>query len=65
MRTSVTGVGALIVTIINLVLPFFGVTVEPFETEAFVLSILNIFGFIALVYGQARRPEVKHFLFKE
>lgn len=65
MNPSLTGIGALVVTFINLILPLFGVYVEPFETEAFVVSAINILGFIALIYGQARRPEVKNFLFKE
>jgi hypothetical protein len=65
MKTSLTGVGALMVTVINFVFPFFGIEVEPFETEAFVLSILNVVGFVSLIWGQARRPEVTNFLFKK
>ena len=65
MNTSLTGVGATIVTFINLVLPLLGFDIDPLETEGVVISAVNIVGFITMIYGQWRRKEVTGFIFKK
>lgn len=64
MKTSLTGIGAVIVTVLNLVFPLFNIDVESSQVESFVVQTLNIIGFITLIWGQARRPDVKNFLLK-
>lgn len=65
MKTSLTGVGAVLVTLLNLVLPMMGFDVEAGSVEGLVVSIINVVGFITLLYGQWRRQEVKGFIFKK
>ena len=65
MKTSLTGVGAVIVTLLNLILPLLGFDVPMGTTESLALAILNIAGFISLIYGQWRRPETRGFIFKK
>jgi hypothetical protein len=65
MKTSLTGLGAVVVTMLNLILPMLGVNVDAGTTEGLVVSIINVIGFITLVYGQYRRGDVKGFIFKK
>lgn len=64
MNTSLTGLGAVIVTLLNLVLPLFGFDVDAGTVEGLAVSILNIVGFVTLIYGQWRRKDTKGFIFK-
>lgn len=63
--TSLTGIGAVIVTVLNLVLPLFGFDVDAGTVEGLAVSLVNIAGFVTLIYGQWRRPEVEGFIFKK
>lgn len=65
MNTSLTGIGAVIVTLLNMVLPMLGFNVEAGTTEGLVVSIVNVIGFVTLIYGQWRRKDTKHFIFKQ
>jgi len=64
MKTSLTGIGVVIVTLLNAILPMMGIDVPAGTTEGLVVSIVNVIGFVTLVYGQWRRPEVKGLIFK-
>lgn len=64
MNTSLTGIGAVIVTLLNAVLPMMGINVDAGTTEGLVVSIINVIGFVTLIYGQWRRKDTKGFIFK-
>jgi hypothetical protein len=65
MTASMTGVGATIVIILNAVLPLFGIEVEEGVVAQGVMGVVNFVGFVLLIVGQARRPEVTGFIFKK
>ena len=65
MNYSLTGVGAVIVTVLNAVVPMLGLSVPDGSVEQLVVSALNVIGFISLVYGQWRRKDTKGFIFKK
>ncbi len=56
---SMTGVGALVVTILVVVLPIFGVVADQGTITSGVESVVKALGFILLIAGQARRPDLK------
>lgn len=65
MNTSITGMGAVVVTILNFVLPTMGFDVPAGTVEGLVVSVVNVIGFVMLLYGQWRRGDVKNFIFKQ
>lgn len=65
MNTSLTGLGAVVVTVLNFALPLIGFDIPEGTIEGFVLSIVNVIGFGLLLYGQWRRGDVKNFIFKQ
>ena len=65
MNVSATGIGALVVTILNAVFPLIGFDVPEGGIENFVASATNVIGFGLLLYGQWRRKDTKAFIFKQ
>lgn len=53
-----TGTG-VIVSILAFALPFFGVTVEESQIAEFVKNAAEVIGFVLIVIGQLRRPDLK------
>ncbi len=65
MNVSLTGVGALLVTVLNLIFPMLGIDVPEESVESAVLGAMNFVGFLLLIYGQWRRPDVSGFVMKK
>lgn len=55
---SMAGTG-LIISILAFVLPIFGVNVDQGTVTQFVDNIVKVIGFIMIVWGQMRRPDLK------
>jgi hypothetical protein len=62
---SLTGVGAVLVTVINAALPLLGLELPAGSVESGVMGLMNVIGFALLIYGQARRPDVVGFVGKK
>jgi hypothetical protein len=56
---SKTGTGAAIVVIINALFPLLGIDVPEGSVQATLESILNVVGFILLIWGQVARKDLK------
>ena len=66
MKTlSKAGTGASIVLIINAIFPLVGIEVPEGSLENTLESLLNVFGFIMLVWGQIDRSDLKFGLIRK
>ena len=57
-KISMAGSG-LIISILAVALPFFGVSVDQGSITQFVANTAQVIGFIMLVVGQVRRPDLR------
>lgn len=55
---SMTGSGASIVVLLDVLLPFFGVNLPEGTTAAAVAGAIEFVGWVLLVVGQIRRPDL-------
>ena len=55
---SKTGLGAMIVLIINAVFPLVGIEVPEGSVESTIEAVLNVVGFVLLVWGQLSRKDL-------
>jgi uncharacterized membrane protein len=65
MNLSFTGVGAAIVVLLEAILPMLGIEVPEGGVAKAVEGVVTFVGFVLLVYGQWRRPDVSGFVFKK
>jgi hypothetical protein len=61
---SLTGVGAVLVTVLNALFPLIGIELPEGSVESGVIGVMNFVGFVLLIYGQARRKDVTGFVGK-
>lgn len=62
---SLTGMGAIVVTILNAIFPLIGFDIPEGGVDGFVASVTNVIGFGLLIYGQWRRKDTTGFIFKQ
>ena len=55
---SKAGTGASIVIILNAIFPLLGIEVPEGSLESTIEAILNVFGFVMLVWGQLDRSDL-------
>ena len=65
MNVSLTGVGAILVTVLNALFPMLGIDLPEGSVESGVIGVMNFIGFILLIYGQYRRKDVSGFIMKK
>jgi uncharacterized membrane protein len=61
---SLTGVGAII-TIMQVILPLFGLTLPDGSLEEAANGVIAIVGVVTLIWGQMRRRDMKWFLLRK
>lgn len=55
----------IIVAVLAFALPLFGVPVDQNAVAAFVDNVAKVIGFVLMVWGQARRPDLRFGLIRK
>ena len=64
MNFSMTGIGITIVTLLEAVLPMFGIELAEGQVSKAIEGIITCIGVVLMIYGQWRRPDVKYGIVK-